>query len=196
MAKKEKFLLVSLNESKAKDLAQAVSNRTCRRILDYLADNESTESDIAESLGLPISTVHYNLMQLKKGGLVETEEFHYSSKGREVLHYKLANKYIIIAPRSTYGIKEKLKSIIPAALIVGAGSFLIPFISGMLSKPEKSVMLAEEVSSGMAKDSISRSMAAPEAAEIAASPDLILYFLAGALAFLAAYMVIDWIRNR
>ena len=47
---KEKFLLVSLNESKSKDLAQAISNESCRKILDYLADKEASESELAEKL--------------------------------------------------------------------------------------------------------------------------------------------------
>ena len=121
---KNSFLLVSLKEDKAKELAQVISNESCRKILDYLADKEdSTETELAKKLNIPISTVHYNLKHLVKGGLVMVEEFHYSEKGREVNHYKLANKYIIIAPKTTYGIKEKLKSILPVSLLalVGAG---------------------------------------------------------------------------
>jgi DNA-binding transcriptional ArsR family regulator len=121
---KKSFLLVSLKENKAKELAQAIANESCRKILDYLADKEdATESEISSKLKIPISTVHYNLKQLLVGGLVIVEEFHYSEKGKEVNHYKLANKYIIIAPKTTYGIKEKLKSILPVSLLalVGAG---------------------------------------------------------------------------
>lgn len=121
---KNSFLLVSLKEDKAKELAQAIANESCRKILDYLADREdATETEISLKLNIPISTVHYNLKQLLAGGLVLVEEFHYSEKGKEVNHYKLANKYIIIAPKTTYGIKEKLKSILPVSLLalVGAG---------------------------------------------------------------------------
>ena len=47
---KEKFLLVSLSENKAKQLSQAISNETCRKILDYLADKEATETELAKKL--------------------------------------------------------------------------------------------------------------------------------------------------
>ena len=67
---KEKFLLVSLSENKAKQLSQAISNESCRKILDYLADKEATESELAKKLEIPISTVHYNLQQLQKAGLI------------------------------------------------------------------------------------------------------------------------------
>ena len=100
MAKKDKFLLVSLQEKKAQKLAQVISNPTSRRILDYLADHDhATETRIAKELEIPLPTVHYNLQQLVKGGLVSADEFHYSEKGKEVIHYSLANKYIIIAPK-------------------------------------------------------------------------------------------------
>ncbi|MBW2981134.1 helix-turn-helix domain-containing protein [Candidatus Woesearchaeota archaeon] len=125
---KEKFLLVSLKESKAKKLAQVISNETCRKILDYLAEKEATESELGKKLSIPISTAHYNLKCLMDGGLVIADEFHYSEKGKEVLHYKLANKYIIIAPKTVYGIKEKLKSILPVTLLVAATAGIIQFV--------------------------------------------------------------------
>ena len=132
---KEKFVLVSLKEDKAKKLAQVITNDSCRKILDYLADKDATESELAKELNLPISTVHYNLQQLVNGGLVIVDEFHYSPKGKEVNHYKLANKYIIIAPKTTYGIKEKLRSILPVVGlgIIGAG-FLHFFSKGFVGK--------------------------------------------------------------
>ncbi len=108
-SKKETFLLVSLQEKKAKKLAQVISNESCRKILDYLASvDDATETQISKELKIPISTVHYNLTHLEKGGLVEVEEFHYSAKGKEVNHYKLANKFIIISPKSTESVREKL----------------------------------------------------------------------------------------
>ena len=58
-------------------------------------------------------------------GLIDAEEYHYSEKGKEVNHYRLANKYIIIAPKNTYGIKEKLKSILPVVIIVSGAALAI-----------------------------------------------------------------------
>src|SRR3989344_6458595 len=123
------FLLLSLEDSKTKKIANVVSNHSCRKILDYLSQREATESELAEKLQMPISTVHYNLQQLMETGLINTEEFHYSKKGKEVLHYKLANKYIIISPKSTYGLKEKLKGILPVALIAAGMAGIIQIFS-------------------------------------------------------------------
>src|SRR3989338_6028072 len=103
---KNNFLLVDLNEEKTKKLAETITSDTSRKILNHLAEKEETEANIAQLLQLPISTVHYHLQKLQEAGLVKVEEFHYSQKGREVNHYKLANKYIIIAPQKVEGLKE------------------------------------------------------------------------------------------
>ena len=109
MAKKN-FLLLSLEDSKTKKIANIVSNDSCRKILDYLSANKATESELASKLSIPISTIHYNLQQLMDSGLIIADEYHYSEKGREVYHYKLANKYIIITPKKTFGIGERKSS--------------------------------------------------------------------------------------
>lgn len=123
----EPFMLVSLEEAKAKKLANVMSNETCTKLLNYLAKNGGkTESEIAKACGLPLSTVHYNLKQLVAAKLVVADEYHYSSKGREVLHYKLANKYIIIAPQEERpGFFEALKQVLPLiGLTLGVGLIL------------------------------------------------------------------------
>lgn len=122
------FLLLSLEDAKIKKISNVISNESCRKILEYLSTKDATESELAEKLGLPISTIHYNLQQLMGTGLIEVKEFHYSEKGKEVNHYRLTNKYIIIAPKKTFGIKEKLKSILPIVLIVGATSLIIQYL--------------------------------------------------------------------
>lgn len=132
--KKESFVLVSLQEDQAKKLAQVVSNDTSRKILDYLTENDATESQLAKKLGVPISTIHYNLQALQKAKLVETEEFHYSEKGKEVLHYRLANKYIVIAPKSTFGLKEKLRNILPVMILMAGVGFVIQYIKKFFPK--------------------------------------------------------------
>lgn len=210
---REKFLLVSLSESRTKELAQAVANETCRKILDYLADKEATESELAEKLNIPISTVHYNLQQLQKGGLVVSEEFHYSEKGKEVSHYKLANKYIIIAPKSTYGIKEKLKSILPVALIIAAGTGLIQLFSktfgyGSVSKittltkvGAPSFAEAEEAIVDTAVSAAVQTATENITTITTITPpslfsNIALWFFIGASVALIIYLIVDWIRKR
>lgn len=125
--KKQTFLLVSLSEEKTKKLANVITSDSARKILDYLATKEdATETLISQELKLPLSTVHYNLQQLLAGNLVEVDEFHYSEKGKEVNHYKLANKYIIIAPSApAQSIRDRLKLLLPVALLTAGAAALI-----------------------------------------------------------------------
>ena len=187
---KHSFLLVSLQEDKAKKLAQVVSNESCRKILDYLAEKESTETELAKKLELPISTVHYNLRQLVDAGLVSSEEFHYSKKGKEVNHYKLANKYIIIAPKSTFGLKEKLKSLLPVLLIASGAALIINLFSNNFSKI---VPVSQDIA-------MEKSAAAPvalmEAESIVAEPNIALWFFAGAVFALLVYFIASLIKQR
>ena len=126
---KQNFLLVSLEESQSKQLAEVLSNDTSRKLIDYLSEHEdATETGLSKTLNIPLPTVHYNLQKLKEAQLVTVEEFHYSKKGREVDHYKLANKYIIITPKSTRGIKTALKSILPVTVIFAGITFIIAFV--------------------------------------------------------------------
>ena len=211
------FLLLSLEDKKTKKIANVVSNESCRKILDFLSQREATESELAEKLQIPISTVHYNLQQLMETGLINTEEFHYSKKGKEVLHYKLANKYIIIAPKSTYGIKEKLKSILPVGLIAVGAAGLIQLFSGYFNKSamfsgqnlmvaksavmEKAVIGAQDAASASMAVEEAMIEAVPEAAQQAAPiiaekdylipQNIALWFLIGALFALAVYLIFN-----
>lgn len=186
------FLLLSMEDDKIKKVSNVISNDSCRKILDYLSNKEATESELAEKLKIPISTVHYNLQQLAETGLVEAKEFHYSEKGKEVNHYKLANKYIIIAPKKTFGIKEKLKGILPVVLIVSGAALAIQLFSRYISQPIAATprMIAEKAAIESAAPAI-----AQEAAKPMVAPNIALWFLAGALFALAVYLSISLVRK-
>jgi DNA-binding transcriptional ArsR family regulator len=131
MKKENTFLLLSLEEEKAKKLSNVIGSDTCRKILDFLANKDATETEIARELNIPISTVDYNLKQLVDAGLVKAAEFHYSEKGKEVNHYSIANKYIIIAPKTTESLANKLRRILPVVAVVALTGYAIQFFSNV-----------------------------------------------------------------
>lgn len=125
----EKFILVSLEEEKAKKLAEVISNSSSRKILDYLGGvKEASESDVSKKLRIPISTVHYNMQQLVKAGLVESKEFRWSDKGREINIYRIAKKYVVIAPKGVSGLREKLKGVLPLVLVSAGAAAVIQWV--------------------------------------------------------------------
>lgn len=197
---KNNFLLVDLNESKTKQLAETITSETSRKILNHLTEKEDTEANISKELNLPISTVYYHLQKLQEAGLVIVEEFHYSPKGREVNHYKLANKYIIIAPRKVIGLKEKLKGILPvAAICLGIAGiikltqiFTLNKFAAMVEAPLQSakMMIEEKVA-----ESTPLLAAEAPARFISSTPSIALWFLIGSFAAILIYLVIMVIKE-
>lgn len=202
----ESFILVNLKESKAKKLAQVISNETSRKILDFLTTKkEASESEISTQLKIPISTAHYSLKHLKEVNLVFSEEFHYSKKGKVVEHYKLSNKTVIIAPHqpNMESFKEKLKKILPAFFVSILGTLGI-FISKNFNKTQtfvqQDVMMARSVVEETAGAGI---MAEPIVQEqgnnfvsFLIQNSSALWFFAGALIAISSYVVIDYIIEK
>jgi len=205
----ENFLLVSLKENEAKKLAQVISNDTSRKILDMLASKDATESEIAKKMKLPLSTVHYNMQALLKAKLVQVDEFHYSEKGKEVNHYSLANKYVIIAPKDApETLKDKLRKILPVGLIGLAGAGMLQLFSILKPKGELLAQKAAPLAGNdQAAEEVLRSTAdeaAPTAAQyaepvietVAQEPNLALWFLFGTIFTIIVFLVVDWIQRR
>ncbi len=204
--KQQNIMLLSMDEAKTKKIANIVGNDSCKKILDFLSENDATESELAEKLNIPISTIHYNIRQLLESGLVISEEFHYSEKGKEVSHYRLASKYIIITPKKTFGIKQRLMSVLPAALII-IGIASVMQIYSIYSQPKafadtmlKSAMMEtakESVSSTVssAVSSASQSIAQSALPTIVSQPNIALLFLVGGLVGLLAYVLVGIIKK-
>ncbi|MCG2718398.1 MAG: helix-turn-helix domain-containing protein [Nanoarchaeota archaeon] len=197
----EKFILVSLEDKKAKELANVISNDTSRTILDFLSEQDAAENDIAKKLDIPASTVHYNVQLLLKHDLIEVKDFYWSDKGNKVNVYTVAKKIIVIAPKSMR-IKTKLKSILPVALLALAASGAIHVYQnyfmkpGGLAGPEK-MMAAQEIAVGGGRDMVESASqeafaAAPEAVQqvVQAQPNYAMWFLFGAFFVIAVYIFI------
>ena len=191
------FLLVSLEEKKARKIAEVINNDTSRKIIDHLAKKDATESDLSKELGLAISTVHYNLKQLQQAGLVVVEEFHYSQKGKEVNHYALANKYIIIAPKTENpSFLEALKKIMPItiiAAIVAVIMQLFNFVS--INKMAEAPTLSQYAAKEAVADSAQTLMASAPATTTVVSSNPAAYFLIGALAVIIIYFIYEFTRK-
>jgi DNA-binding transcriptional ArsR family regulator len=186
----EKFVMVSLEEKKAKKLATALSNSTSRKILNYLAEKEATALEISNKLDIQLSTLKYSIKNLIDAGLIESTEFRWSKKGREMSIYKLKRKYIIIAPEKSEELKKTLKKILPVGLAGFAVAGLIQFASklNILSKQatfdtSKNIMEMTQTNSPELISNI------PQI--IAQSTNNGLYFLLGVIFSLALYIIIE-----
>ncbi len=131
----DKFILMGLDD--AGDIAEALKNPTCKKILNFLGDvKEASEKDIADALQMPINTVEYNLNKLIKSGLIDkAKNFFWSVKGKKIPMYKLARKHIIISPNKNPSINY-LKTILPVILI----AVIAIVLAGILLFPKENII--------------------------------------------------------
>jgi len=115
----EKYISINMDDERINQIAEILSNKTCKKILDYLAEKEASEGDISRDLKLAISTVEYNLNKLIDAGLVQaSKNYFWSVKGKKIKTYGLANKKIIISTKRSFG--GMIASVIAGGLILGA----------------------------------------------------------------------------
>ena len=190
MTNQEKYILVSLEEDKAKELANVISNSTSRKILDYLSTkDEASETEISKELKLPLSTVHYNLQLLKKNGLVETKRFMYSEKGKKIGFYSVVKKFIVIAPKYTR--TNLINSVLPLFLISAGIAFIIQWFSNLKTQ---TFMMADNLVEKEAGSALVQQAAQPIIEQTMNYYGY--WFLAGAWVILIIYIVINLIKKR
>jgi len=151
---KNNFILVSMNDPRAKEIAKILGNKTCHTILEYIEENpKQSESDISLSLKLPLNTVGYNIKQLLKAELIKkSENFFWSKKGKKIATYVVSNKSIIFSPKNT-DFSSQIKSILPVSLIAGIGAVMIRLVHPSISLVSRESTSIQNVAS-LAKDSL------------------------------------------
>ena len=199
-----KFLMFNLDDDKAKSLGEVISNPTSKKIVNFLAENEASESDIAKALKIPANTVNYNVKRLVDAGLIEpTKKFFWSSKGKKVLSYKVANKLIVISPKTKSGseIYNKLKGVIPSVIVAGLLSVVVGWYYNIKFYSVSNLDYAKDrvYETASSKGNLVVE-AVPSVPQIpinipAVTPiEISLWFFVGALVALTAYSIWNWKR--
>ena len=140
-------LHLKLSAQNAKSVAQLIANDTARRIMDCISEESKSESAVAKELGVPLSTVHYNMQNLVDAGLVHSEEYTYSEKGKEVRHYKLASQHVVITTNPLASLPAALTGL-GLSVAVAAAIFFFPTApqaTPMMARMEADTMMAAEV---------------------------------------------------
>lgn len=189
--KEDKFLLVSLDDEKSKAVAKVLSSKTCKKMINYLAENqEASEKDLSEKLQIPINTAEYNIKKLVESGFVQKKKnFFWSKKGKKIVLYELSNKSIIISHKKP--VLNKIKSITPAVIIAAAGTFAIWAYQKIVSS--ESLSSCTEKGSTVCSYGAVNTVAAPIAvtSTIVSSPAWE-WFLFGSLVAILIIMIINW----
>ena len=197
----KKYIMVELGDEKIASLAEALGNKTCKKILEYLTDKEACETEIARDLKLPANTVNYNIKKLLKAGLIEKSKFFlWSIKGKKIIKYKVANKKILISPKTS----SASKSLLSAFLATGIGAFLIKLYYGSSSfvgtNVNKAVDFVEESPAVLSDSAVGVSQEVARAGvdnainNVSCLPELWIWFFLGGLFALIVYMLINYRR--
>lgn len=195
--------MFEMDDEKIKVLADVISNKTSKAILEHLADKEASETEISNALKLPANTVNYNIKKLLEAGLIEkTKTYFWSVKGKKIPYYKVANKKIIISPKSS----SNTKTLLSALLATGIGALLIRlytsnvYSSSIQKTADMAVRSADSgvVSSGGAEilDKVAPSIMPDAGSNVVNSvsqmPEIWIWFLLGGVFALIIFMILNW----
>jgi predicted transcriptional regulator len=186
------FMLISLEDSKSKAIAEVLGSKTCKKIIGYLSERkQASQKDLSDALSIPMNTLDYNVKKLLESGFIQKRKnFFWSKKGKKIVMYELSNKSIVISPKKAPS--QKLKSILPAFILTAAGTFAIwayERIKYVSQYSRDTLLKGAEVASvsvgGVAEDSTNYLMT-PHPTPIWA------WFLAGALLATLIISIINW----
>jgi len=191
MSDSEKYLLLNLEDEQSKKTAEAIANKSARKILDYLSSKEEAGAEeISRNLNLPISTIDYNLKNLKKAGLIEAKHFLWSNRGKKIVQYRVAKKFIVIAPKGLSW-KDEIKKILP---FIGISAVLAGAIE-YLTKPQPILMAVQK---SVSDESGQLFASAPSMAQesLIQNPHYGLWFFTFVLIILGIYLLIKFIKRK
>lgn len=105
------FETISVDDERAKELAQILINDKALSILKLLQEESLSASEVADRLNLPLSTVVYHLDKMSRVGLIEIAGKKYGKRLREVKLYRASPKPILLMPARTSFKKRILRTI-------------------------------------------------------------------------------------
>jgi len=175
--------MIDFDDPRATKVAEVISNKSCKKMLSILSSRELSESEIASHLGLPVSTVNYNMKKLISAGLVQKTKSLLSSKGKSVPVYRLSEQHIVISP------KTLVRGTIPALL--GTGIFALG-LKVWTSNQSVYYSKAAGASALVATSADSNSYGGVVYSTLAGAPLSWAWFFLGALVAILIVLVWNW----
>ena len=117
----EKVLILPLNED-SKKITQVLSNDKAMKVMEILADTPMSATDIAEKMGMALTTIKYNIDALVEADLIKVKQTKWSKKGREIKIYEPVQKIIVVAPGGTKGDKSSILNMLKKYLVMVGGA--------------------------------------------------------------------------
>lgn len=187
----KKYLMISFEDPKIKKISEILGNNTCKKILDFLSEKESTKTDISKELKIPLNTVEYNVNKLNESGLIEkSKNYFWSTKGKRISVYKISNKSIVISPKNS----NKIGNIFGLVAISGITALLIKTLTQPTQPEEVSYVakgLIENTSDFSQELLAGTTLSAPSAISLILTQPWF-WFLVGAIGVGIIFLIINW----
>lgn len=197
-------MLISLEDSKSKAISEVLGSKTCKKIITYLSEKkEASQKDLSDSLNIPMNTLDYNIKKLLESGFIQKRKnFFWSKKGKKIIMYELSNKSIVISPKKSPS--QKVKSILPAFILMIAGTFAVWVYEKIKYATEYSRQNILSPAMDSSEEILSKGMEGASGSISAAVDNSVNYimtqhptqiwawFLAGALLMVFVISIINW----
>jgi hypothetical protein len=105
--------ILTLEFDQAVPVMKILQSKTAQKILEHLASKSLTMTELSHFTKTPLPTIQYNIDQLLQAKLIQSDAFHYSSKGKKVSHFSLTHQYIVISPKKQ-SFAQELSWIVPS----------------------------------------------------------------------------------
>jgi len=194
----EKLLVLSLDDAESKKVSQVIANDTARGILDLVADEPLSSTEIAERLDIPLTTVQYNLEKLTEAGLIDVKARRWSKKGRTIKIYGPRRRLLIIVPEriGKEDILGAVKRYIGILLFAGLVSVVLEFFTWGGFGANKALQDTETMSEERAMDAVPMAIEEVTTGIWSYGDHIGLYFFAGAVFVVLAIILYERWRQR
>ncbi len=188
------FILVSLEDSKSKEISEVLGSKTCKKVIQYLSENkEASQKDLSDNLKIPMNTLDYNIKKLLSSGFIQKKKnFFWSAKGKKIIMYEISDKSIIISPKKSVG--EKIKSIVPAIILTSAVTFAIGVYEHIRNAGATNVLSADYNLPEYATSTVSKAAETGISVYLTSPQPFPLWgwFLAGGLLAIIIFTIVNW----
>jgi DNA-binding transcriptional ArsR family regulator len=129
----DNVIILEPGDERAQKISKAMASQTASDILQLLAENQKSLTEITDRLDIPLTTAKYHIENLLEAGLITVAETKYSVKGREIKIYAITNQLLIVAPRQS-NVRSLLLKYASLFGIILFGSLVIAMLSPILGQ--------------------------------------------------------------
>ena len=128
----DNVVILEPGDERAQKISKAMASQTASDILQLLAENQKSLTEITDRLDIPLTTAKYHIENLLEAGLITVAETKYSVKGREIKIYAVTNQLLIVAPRQS-NVRSLLLKYASLFCIVVLGTLALSLTSPLLA---------------------------------------------------------------